>query len=135
MPVIENNREDFQYQLFEAGELAGYVQYHMSGDEIWVLHSCLARNFKSSDLVAALLRRVLEDAHFSRLAVVPFCPAMRAYVASHPQYASLVPPQWHARLGDAAHWDASGGPTTPLEHVRLTGSRRAKMRVPAASNA
>lgn len=134
MPVIENNREDLQYQLFEAGELAGYVQYHMSGNEIWVLHSCLARNFKSSDLVGALLRRVLEDAHFSRLAVVPFCPAMRSYVASHPQYAGLVPPQWHARLGDAARW-ATDCPTTPLEHVRLTGSRRAKMRVPAEAHA
>ncbi|MBM6621635.1 hypothetical protein JTF08_08460 [Micrococcaceae bacterium RIT802] len=130
MPVIENNREEFQYQLFEAGELAGYVQYRMSGNEIWVLYSCLARNFKSPDLVSALLRRVLEDAHFSRLAVVPFCPAMRAFVEGHPQYLCLVPPSWHARLSDTTHWEEKSGPTTPLDHVRLTGSRRARLRVP-----
>jgi len=132
MPVIENNREELQYQLFEAGELAGYVQYRMSGNEMWILHSSLARNFKSPDLVTALLRRVLEDAHFSRVAVVPFCPALRAFLAANRQYLGLVPPAWHARLGEPAHPDGHPEPVAPLDYVRLTGSRRARMRVPVA---
>lgn len=130
MPVIENNREDLQYQLFESGELAGFVQYRMSGNEMWVLFSSLSRSFKSPDLVTALMRHVLEDAHHSRFSVLPFCPAMRAFVGLHPEYADLIPASWRSRLSALAQSEEDDGAKSPLDYVRLTGSRRARLRVP-----
>lgn len=128
MPVIENNREDLQYQLFESGELVGFVQYRMSGHAMWVLHSSLSRSFKSPGLVAALLRHVLEDSHRSRVSVLPFCPAMRTFVRLRPQYADLIPADWRPRLLPPALAGKAEHVKRPLDYVRLAGSRRARLR-------
>lgn len=124
--VVENNRANFRYQIFKAGELAGYVQYSMDGAEMWVLHTTIKRSFKSALLVDILIHDVLTDAHTSRLAVLPFCPAVRTFIAEHPEYTGLVPDEWQDRLPFPAHQKADDDAKIPLDFVRLTGSRRAR---------
>lgn len=131
MTAIENNREDSLYQLFVSGEHAGYVQYRMSGQEMWILHSCLSRSFTSPALVATLLGHVLEDARRNRFSILPFCPAMRTFMGLHPQYANLVPIPWRPRFSTMGPAGNPGNTKEPLDYVRLTGSRRARLRVPA----
>lgn len=122
--VVENNRAQLQYQVFKAGELAGYVQYSMDGAEMWALHTSMKRCFKSALLVEILIHHVLTDAHTSRLAVLPFCPALRMFIAEHPEYTRLVPAEWHDRIPSPAYQKADEDARIPLDFVRLTGSRR-----------
>lgn len=124
--VVENNRAQFQYQIFKAGELAGFVQYGMDGADMWVLHTSMKRSFKSALLVDILIHDVLTDAHTSRLAVLPFCPAVRTFIAEHPEYTRLVPAEWHDRIPSPAHQKADEDARIPLDFVRLTGSRRSR---------
>lgn len=125
--VVENNREQLQYQVFKAGDLAGYVQYSMSGSDMWVLYTSMKRRFKSAVLTDILLHHVLSDAHCSRLAVLPFCPALRTFIAEHPEFAGLVPAEWQQRVPALAHAEHGGEMKAPLEFVRLTGSRRSRL--------
>lgn len=129
MTGIENNREDSQYQLFESGHFAGFVQYRMSGNEMWILHSSLSHSYKSPTLVTTLLGRVLDDARRSHLLVLPFCPAMRVFIGLHPEYASLVPIPWRSRLSNTGLMETGNGTNGPLDYVRLTGSRRTQLQV------
>lgn len=124
--VIENNREQLQYQIFKAGELAGFVQYSMDGADMWVLHTSMKRRFKSALLADMLIHHVLNDAHTSRLAILPFCPALRTYIAEHREFTTLVPTEWHDRIPSPAHQKADGDAKIPLDFVRLTGSRRSR---------
>lgn len=125
--VVENNREQKQYQIFKAGDLAGFVQYRMSGSEMWVLHTSMKRRFRSEVLTDILMHHVLADAHTSRLAVIPFCPALRAFVAERPQFGVLVPPEWHDRIASPSAQKAAEPMKAPLDFVRLTGSRRSRL--------
>lgn len=127
MPIaIENNREQLQYQIFKAGELAGFVQYSMDGTDMWLLHTSMKRRFKSELLVELLIHHVLTEAHTSRLAVFPFCPAIRTFIAEHREFSELVPTAWQDRIPSPSHQKADEDPKIPLDFVRLTGSRRSR---------
>lgn len=125
--VVENNREELQYQIFKAGELAGFVQYSMSGYEIWLRYTSMKRSFKSAVLGDILMHHVLMDAHTSRLAVLPFCPAIRTFIAEHVEFASLVPTEWQARIPAPSGSESGAEPKSPLDFVRMTGSRRSRL--------
>jgi predicted GNAT family acetyltransferase len=117
MRVIENNQELLRYQLYELGDLAGFVQYSMQGDELWLHYTQLKRRYKSAELIEELLLHVLDDAHRRRLAVMPFCPAMRLFIADHPQYRRMIPEAWQDRF-----LSAQTAALKPMDKVRYTGS-------------
>ncbi|MHA7245143.1 hypothetical protein ACX80R_18445 [Paeniglutamicibacter antarcticus] len=130
MRVVENNQEQHRYLLFVQGDLAGFVQYSMSEDELWVHHVQLKRRYKSEEMIEYLLLHVVGDVHRRRLALMPFCPAMRLFLADRPKFTSLVPPLWHARFLTGLQT-----PYRPMDHVRYTGSpkRRTSAEIRAQS--
>lgn len=119
MRVIENNQELRRYELFEQGDLAGFVQYSMREDELWLHYTQLKRRYKSEELVEELLLHVLDDVRRRRLALMPFCPAMRTFMAARPGYAHLIPPLWQDRFLVQPEI-----PRLPSDRVRYTGSPR-----------
>ncbi|WP_372699744.1 GNAT family N-acetyltransferase [Arthrobacter sp. JSM 101049] len=124
--VVENNSRLFQYQIFKAGELAGFVQYDMDGADMRILHTSMKRSFKSALLTDILIHHVLTEAHASRLAVLPYCPAVRTFITEHPEFTDLVPSSWQDRIPLPGHEMSGDGSKIPLDFVRLTGSRRAR---------
>ncbi|MDQ0096095.1 GNAT family N-acetyltransferase [Paeniglutamicibacter psychrophenolicus] len=117
MRVIENNQKLRRYQLYEHGDLAGFVQYSMRGEELWLHYTQLKRRYKSEEIVDALFLHILEDVMRRRLALMPFCPAMRTFMVERPQYAGLVPELWQDRF-----LVRSTVPHRPMDRVRYTGS-------------
>ena len=117
MRVIENNREKCRYELYESGDLAGYVQYSMSENEIWVHYTQLKRRYRSEEIIEELLVHILDDVHRSRLAIMPFCRAMRALLDEKSEYAHLVPELWRQRFQGQGT-----GQRLPMDYVRFTGS-------------
>ncbi|MGB9034221.1 MAG: N-acetyltransferase [Paeniglutamicibacter sp.] len=117
MRVIENNQELRRYQLYERGDLAGFVQYSMRGDELWLHYTQMKRRYKSEEILEALFLHILDDVLRRRLAIMPFCPAMRIFMVQRPGYAHLVPELWQARF-----LEPSTVPHRPMDRVRYTGS-------------
>lgn len=124
--VVENNSGLFQFQIFKAGELAGFVQYDMDGADMRILHTSMKRSFKSALLTDILIHHVLTEAHTNRLAILPYCPAVRVFITEHAQYADLVPASWQDRIPVPGHEMSGDDSKIPLDFVRLTGSRRAR---------
>jgi predicted GNAT family acetyltransferase len=115
--VIENNREACRYELYESGDLAGFVQYSMSENEIWVHYTQLKRRYRSEEIIEELLVHILDDVHRRRLAIMPFCRAMRTLMDEKTEYAHLVPELWRQRfLGQG------NAKRQPMDCVRFTGS-------------
>ena len=48
--------------------------------------------------MSELIRTALTEARSDGLAVLPFCPFVRGYIAGHPEYLDLVPGDMRAKF-------------------------------------
>lgn len=122
MFVVQNNTEFQRYEIFEAGERAGFVQYEMHDGDMWVLYTQMRRKFKGAARAAKVMGVVLEDARRSRIRVVPFCPAFRVFLGQRPATPALVPEEWQERMAEAAGGAPDEVGRAGLKYIRLTGS-------------
>jgi uncharacterized protein len=88
---VTDNPEQEQYEIRADGEIAGVVQYHLRGDAIAFLHAETDPRFRGQGVAGRLIRSSLEAARDRHLAVLPYCPFVRRWIAEHPDYAELVP--------------------------------------------
>jgi uncharacterized protein len=96
-PSVIDNAEQARFEIRADGELAGFVQYRRSGDEIALIHTETDRRFHGRGLAARLVNTVLDNAREQNLAVLPYCTYVRDWIAGHPGYTDLVP---ESRRGD-----------------------------------
>ncbi len=86
-------REVTDRQRYEAvvdGQVAGFVTYDLDDTTIDFLHTQADDAFDGRGVGSALARGALEGARERGLRVVATCPFIRAYLARHPEYASVV---------------------------------------------
>jgi predicted GNAT family acetyltransferase len=89
----ERNR----YEISADGKPAGFTEYAGPGSrqaapgEIAFLHTEIDPAFGGQGLGGRLITFVLDDARKQGLAVIPYCPFVRSYIAKHPEYLDLVP--------------------------------------------
>lgn len=103
--AADDSREKFRdnalfsrFELYRNGVLAGYVQYEMRGGDVLLLHSVVDPRFRRMGLEPVLMQAVLLNAHRRRLAVMPYCPEAQEFLASHPQFLSLIPARQRRRF-------------------------------------
>jgi predicted GNAT family acetyltransferase len=132
--VVHNNTELRRYEIFEAGERAGFVQYEMHDGDMWVLFTQMRRKFKNMSRAKKAMGFVLEDARRSRIRVVPFCPAFRVFLGQHLVNPALVPEEWQDRVAEATGGAPDEAGRSVLKYIRFTGSpwRKSVAREPAA---
>jgi uncharacterized protein len=87
-----------RFDAYQDGEVAGSVYYRMQGAELWLVYTEIRRCFQNQGLAEILIAGTLADAHRRRLAVLPFCPAVREFLARHPSYNSMVPSNQRGRF-------------------------------------
>jgi uncharacterized protein len=90
-PVIADNPQESRFELLVGGERAGLVQYHLRGQVISLIHTEVDEKFQGLGLAGKLARAVLDQARERGLAVLPYCPYIRSWIAKHPVYTDLVP--------------------------------------------
>jgi predicted GNAT family acetyltransferase len=74
--------------------------YEISNDQIAFTHTEMDSSFSGRGLAKHLVTEVLDDARRRGLAVLPFCPFVRKFIAQNPaQYLDLVPEQDRNRFG------------------------------------
>jgi len=100
-PAIEVNddREAARYVIAVGGEPAGFVQYRDRGPALALLHTEIDDRFEGQGLGGRLVSAALDDVRSRGLAVLPFCPFVRGYIARHREYLDLVPEAKRTQFG------------------------------------
>jgi uncharacterized protein len=96
---VADNPEQEQYEIRADGELAGFVQYDLGDGVIAFLHTETDPRFRGQGVAAHLIRSSLDSARERHLAVLPYCPFVRRWMAEHPEYIDLVPEDRRPRFG------------------------------------
>jgi predicted GNAT family acetyltransferase len=93
--VVSHHPERDRYEIHVDGELAGYSEYLDRPGLVAFTHTEIEKRYKHRGLGEQLIAETLNDLRRRGLAVLPFCPFMRAFIQSHREYATLVPKdQW-----------------------------------------
>ncbi|WP_104119029.1 GNAT family N-acetyltransferase [Arthrobacter sp. B1805] len=94
----ENLREKFRdnpvnsrFELFHDGTMVGYVKYDMRAGRIRLLETVVGPAYRQSGLEPVLVRQALLSAHRRRLAPIPYCQHVQAFLTEHPQFQALIP--------------------------------------------
>ena len=83
--------ERSRFEVLVDGEVAGFTEYRRRPGLIAFIHTLIDPRFEGRGLGSHLVRTELSEARFRGLSVLPFCPFVRSYIASHTEYLDLVP--------------------------------------------
>ena len=89
--AVADASERERYEIYVDGELAGFTEYKTRPGIIAFIHTEVDEAFQGRGLGDRLIAYALDDARKRGLAVLPFCPFVRSFIQSHPDYVDLVP--------------------------------------------
>jgi uncharacterized protein len=88
---VTDNSDKARYEIHADGELAGYIAYHLSHNDIAFIHTETGERFQGHGVASHLVQASLDSVRERGLEVLPFCPFVRSWIAEHPDYVDLVP--------------------------------------------
>jgi predicted GNAT family acetyltransferase len=97
--VVADDAPHTRYTAEVGGRAAGFAAYVLRPGAIAFVHTEVDPAFGGRGVGGSLVRGALDDARARGLAVLPFCPFVRAYVQGHREYADLVPAAARPRFG------------------------------------
>jgi predicted GNAT family acetyltransferase/glutaredoxin len=86
-----------RYELRLDGRLVGLAAYHRRGNRIAFTHTEVDESCVGRGLGSRLAAAALDDAAARGLDVVPLCPFIARYIERHPEYESVVAPDYRER--------------------------------------
>jgi uncharacterized protein len=95
---VTDDREAERFTIAVDGEPAGFAQYRDRGRAIAFVHTEIDDRFEGQGLGGRLVSAALDDVRSRGLAVLPFCPFVRGYIARHGEYLDLVPETQRAQF-------------------------------------
>lgn len=95
--------ERARFEILVDDDVAGFTEYRRRPGAIAFIHTETDPRFEGRGLGSELIRAALSDARARRLAVLPFCPFVRGYIARHTEDLDLVPEDMRARFDLPAH--------------------------------
>ena len=88
-----------RYELSVDGQTVGFTEYHKRPGLIAFVHTEIDESVKGRGLGDTLIRFALEDARNRDLAVLPFCPFVKAFIERHREFEALVPWEYREQFG------------------------------------
>lgn len=88
---FRDNPVSSRFELFHDGIMVGYVKYDMRAGRIRLLETVVGPGYRQSGLEPVLVRQALLSAHRRRLAPIPYCKHVQAFLTEHPQFRALIP--------------------------------------------
>lgn len=98
MAEVKDNPDEQRYEVWEDGQVAGFVRYRLEGDRIALVHTETDPAFAGRGLAKVLVTGALDDARARGLGVLPFCPYVKGFIAKNSAYLDLVPEDERARF-------------------------------------
>ncbi len=88
-----------RYELSIDDEVVGFTAYRTRPDLIAFFHTEVDERLQGRGLADRLIRFALEDARTRGLAVLPFCPFVKAFMERHREFETLVPDAYRGQFG------------------------------------
>jgi predicted GNAT family acetyltransferase len=88
-----------RYELSIDGEVVGFTDYRARPGLIAFVHTEVAERLQGRGLADRLIRFALEDARTRGLAVLPFCPFVKAFIERQREFEALVPDAYREQFG------------------------------------
>jgi predicted GNAT family acetyltransferase len=88
-----------RYELSIDGEVVGFTAYRARPGLIAFVHTEVDERLQGRRLGDRLVRFALKDARARGLAVLPFCPFVKAFIERHREFEALVPDNYRERFG------------------------------------
>jgi uncharacterized protein len=89
LPEVVDNKKRSRFQIVVNGKLAR-LDYLRDDHRLELTHTVVPEDIEGRGHGTALVRFALEQARREKLAVVPTCAFVRAFLRKHPEYADLV---------------------------------------------
>jgi uncharacterized protein len=97
---VRDAPERSRFEIGDGEVVAGFVRYERGGDRIAFTHTETAPEFEGQGVGSRLVSGALDAARDEGLAVLPFCPFVRGYIARHADsYVDLVPAEYRYQFG------------------------------------
>lgn len=106
--VIDNPIES-RYEAHADGRRAGLLDYRRRPGRISLIHTEVDEHFGGRRIGTRLVVTALDEARDDRLAVLPICPLVAAYIDRHPEYQDLVPKGFRRPTPSFEGGDSGGG--------------------------
>ena len=87
--TLADNAANHRFEL-ELPEGLAFVSYRRAGDVLHLVHAEVPAALEGRGVGSRLVRETLELIRTRGERIVPVCPFIVAFVARHPEYASLV---------------------------------------------
>lgn len=81
--TVTRNDQDSRYEIHVDGELAGIIEYQVSGDRIAFTHTEVFEKHRGDGTAGTLAGESLKHAGASGLTIVPECPYIARYLERH----------------------------------------------------
>ncbi|HXN39919.1 MAG TPA: GNAT family N-acetyltransferase [Solirubrobacteraceae bacterium] len=88
-----------RYELSIDDEVVGFTTYRATAGLIAFVHTEVDERLQGRGLGDRLIRFALEDARARGLAVLPFCPFVKAFIERHREFEALVPDTYREQFG------------------------------------
>jgi predicted GNAT family acetyltransferase len=88
-----------RYELSIDGEVVVFSAYRVRPGLIAFVHTEVDEHLQGQGLADRLIRFALEDARARGLAVLPFCPFVKAFIERHREFEALVPDAFREQFG------------------------------------
>ena len=97
--TVEHDPEGKRYVIEVDGSPAGFAAYEL-GEEVVFTHTEIDSRFEGQGLGSRLVAEALDDVRRRGMGVLPVCPFVRRFIASHrEEYADLVPERVRGAFG------------------------------------
>jgi len=88
-----------RYELSADGAVVGFTAYRRRPGLIAFIHTEVDERVQGRGLGDRLIRFALEDARAQGLAVLPFCPFVKAFIERNREFEALVPESYREQFG------------------------------------
>jgi predicted GNAT family acetyltransferase len=88
---VQDNAAESRFEITVDGDLAGYVDYHLDGDEYALPHTRVFPQFGGRGVGGQLIAGALTEIASRGGSVLPYCPFVPKVIRDHPEFLDLVP--------------------------------------------
>jgi predicted GNAT family acetyltransferase len=97
--TTKDNPDEHQFEIYVDGELAGHTIYRERPGLRAFVHTEIDPAFEGQGLGGQLITAALDAARVADEDVLPFCPFVNHFIATHGDYLDLVPEDQRKRFG------------------------------------